>query len=114
MGEVVRRAAELKDVGLPPSFLAEKQEIQDEVMYQVRYKGYLERERRLAAKLKDLDAWLIPTDLDYLAIKGLRNEARAKLDEARPINLGQASRMSGVNPADISLLMIYLRSKRAG
>ena len=112
MGEVVRRSSDLKEGVLPPSFLAETREIQNEVMYQVRYKGYLDRERRLSAKLRDLDTWMIPANFDYLGIKGLRNEARMKLNEARPAHLGQASRMSGVNPADISLLMIYLRSKR--
>jgi len=114
MGEVIRRSEELPSESLPPSFLRESPAVKEEVMYQVKYKGYLDRERRMASKLKDLDDWLIPGDFSYTPIEGLRSEARAKLTQVRPSTLGQASRISGVNPADISLLMVHLRAKNKG
>jgi tRNA U34 5-carboxymethylaminomethyl modifying enzyme MnmG/GidA len=60
-------------------------------------------------KAKKLENKLLPDDIDYLKIEGLRLEARQKLDKIRPLNLGQAGRISGVNPADIAVLMIYLK-----
>lgn len=112
MGEVIRRSEETPWDSLAPNFVKESEGVKNEVIYQVRYKGYLERERRMAAKLKDLDGWLIPADFSYLAISGLRAEAQAKLQQTRPTTLGQASRISGVNPADISLLMVHLKGCR--
>lgn len=115
MGEVIRRSEEIPWEALAPSFLKETPSVKDEVIYQVRYKGYLDRERRMAEKLRNLDDWRIPGDFSFESIKGLRAEARAKLVETHPETLGQASRISGVNPADISLLMVHLRGKnRAG
>jgi tRNA uridine 5-carboxymethylaminomethyl modification enzyme len=114
MGEVMRRSETVEKEKLPASFLRESQQVQDEVIYQVKYRGYLERERRMASRFKDLDDWPIPNDFSYEGINGLRTEARAKLGEVRPSTLGQASRISGVNPADISLLMVHIRGKRRG
>ncbi|MBK1879515.1 tRNA uridine-5-carboxymethylaminomethyl(34) synthesis enzyme MnmG [Pelagicoccus mobilis] len=82
----------------------------DQVVYRVRYAGYLERETRQIEKLKDVEKIKIPADFDYSKIKGLRNESVAKLSETRPATLAQASRISGVNPSDISILMIAMRS----
>lgn len=114
MGEVMRRSETIEKEKLPASFLRESEQVQDEVIYQVKYRGYLERERRMASRFKDLDDWAIPKDFSYEGINGLRTEARAKLGEVRPSTLGQASRISGVNPADISLLMVHIRGKRRG
>jgi tRNA uridine 5-carboxymethylaminomethyl modification enzyme len=86
--------------------------VRDEVLYRVVYRGYLERELRQIEKLKDLDRVQIPADLDYLAVPGLRRESAQKLQQLRPVNLGQASRISGVNPADISILLVRLESRR--
>jgi tRNA uridine 5-carboxymethylaminomethyl modification enzyme len=91
--------------------LAEAPEVQAEVMYRVKYRGYLERETRNARKLHDLDSFRVPEGFDFLKAYGLRIEARQKLHAIQPKTLGQASRISGVNPADISLLMVLFRSK---
>ncbi len=75
---------------------------------QVKYEGYIKRELAEAARQKKLEDKKLPTDINYHDVKGLRLEAMEKLDKIRPMNIGQASRISGVNPADISVLLIYL------
>lgn len=95
---------------LPAGFLAEPKEVREEVLYRVTYRGYLDRERRQIEKLKDVEKIKIPSSLDYLAIPGLRRESALKLHQNRPQNLGQAGRISGVNPADISILMVLIAS----
>jgi tRNA uridine 5-carboxymethylaminomethyl modification enzyme len=97
---------------LPPSLAAYSAEIRMEVLYRVRYRGYLERELRQIDRLRDLDRVALPADLDYLALPGLRRESAQKLQQLRPVNLGQASRISGVNPADISVLLVRLEASR--
>jgi tRNA uridine 5-carboxymethylaminomethyl modification enzyme len=93
---------------LPAEFSAESKEVREEVLYRVTYRGYLDRERRQIEKLKDVEKIKIPSSIDYLAISGLRRESALKLHQFRPANLGQASRISGVNPADISILMVLI------
>jgi tRNA uridine 5-carboxymethylaminomethyl modification enzyme len=110
-GDVLRRNIDSTPADLPPSFNSETPEVRAEVLYRVKYKGYLSRELRSARKLHDLDNFKVPQGFDFLKAYGLSNEARQKLAAVNPINLGQASRISGVNPADISLLMILFRSK---
>lgn len=83
-----------------------------EVEYRVTYAGYLAREERQIARLADVEKIKLPADLDYASVRGLRAESRAKLAAARPVTLGQASRISGVNPADISVLMVLCSAKR--
>ena len=78
----------------------------------VKYEGYIKRELAEVAKSRKLEEKKLPSDLDYAEIGGLRLEAAEKLAAIRPMNLGQASRISGVNPADISVLLIYLEQKR--
>ena len=78
----------------------------------VRYEGYLKQGVELIEKAKRLEDKLLPADIDYHSIAGLRLEAREKLDRVRPFNLGQAGRISGVNPADISVLMVYLATRQ--
>ena len=112
-GDVIRKQWESTPKDLPPTFLAESPEIQAEAMYRVKYKGYLERELRSVRKLHDLEAFKVPTGFDFLKAYGIRPEARQKLHQIQPQTLGQASRISGVNPADISLLMVLFRSKKA-
>ena len=75
---------------------------------EIKYEGYLNRQRKEVERQKKLENFKIPEDIDYKAIKGLRLEAAAKLAEVRPESIGQASRISGVNPADVSVLLIYL------
>ena len=78
----------------------------------IKYEGYIKRELAEVEKQKRLDDKAMPTDIDYKKILGLRLEAAEKLDKIRPVNIGQASRISGVSPADISVLLIYLSSKK--
>lgn len=110
-GDVIRRNWDSTPKDLPPTFLAEAPEVQAEVMYRVKYRGYLDRETRNARKLHDLDSFKVPDGFDFLKSYGLRIEARQKLQSIQPKTLGQANRISGVNPADISLLMVLFRAK---
>ena len=95
---------------LPAEFLAEAAPVRDEVLYRVNYRGYLERESRLIEKLSATERIRIPEGIDYMAIRGLRRESALKLQEMRPYTLGQAGRISGVNPADISILMVLIHA----
>ena len=78
----------------------------------VKYEGYIKRQTEQAEQMKKLDGRKIPADIDYAAIYGLRTEARQKLEAIRPESVGQASRISGVSPADIAVLLVYLKSNR--
>ncbi len=98
---------------LPPDFMAEPKAVRDEVLYRVSYRGYLEREERQIAKLKEVEKIKIPASIDYLSIPGLRRESALKLQQFRPDNLGQAGRISGVNPADLSILMVAVAARRS-
>ena len=83
-------------------------DIAEQVEITVKYQGYIDRQMRQVAEMAKLEHRPLPDDVDYLSIQGLRLEARQKLDRIRPLNLGQASRISGVSPADVTALMIYL------
>ena len=83
-------------------------DITEQVEITVKYQGYIDRQMRQVAEMAKLENRPLPADVDYLSIQGLRLEARQKLDRIRPLNLGQASRISGVSPADVTALMIYL------
>ena len=78
----------------------------------VKYKGYIERERAAVEKQRKMERVCLDRDLDYGAILGLRLEAAEKLSRIRPLTIGQASRISGVSPADISVLLIYLQAHK--
>ncbi len=108
--EAIRRDKEV--ALLPTDLAAESPEIREEVLYRVIYSGYLERELRQIEKLKHVEKIRIPVEMDYAAIPGMRRESALKLAQFRPQNLGQASRISGVNPADISILMIQIAAQR--
>ena len=82
--------------------------VRTEVEIQVKYAGYLARQEKQVAEFQKEEARLLPADIDYTAIAGLRLEARDKLSEIRPVSIGQAGRISGVSPADIAVLLIYL------
>ncbi len=97
---------------LPPEFLAQPKEVRDEVLYRVIYRGYLDREQRQIEKLKEVEKIKLPASIDYLKIPGLRRESALKLQQFRPVNLGQAGRISGVNPADLSVLMVLLAAEK--
>ena len=83
-------------------------EIIDQVEIEIKYEGYIVRQKRQVEQYKKLEKKLIPSDLNYDEVPSLRLEARQKLKEFRPVSLGQASRISGVSPADVSVLHIYL------
>ena len=84
-------------------------EVEEQVEIQIKYEGYIVKVEKEAAKMLKNENKEIPEDIDYLSIPNLASEARQKLEEIRPRNIGQALRISGVNPADISILLIYLR-----
>ena len=86
--------------------------VTEEVEIQLKYAGYLARQEKQVAEFKKEEARLLPEDIDYNAISGLRLEARQKLSDIRPVSLGQAGRISGVSPADIAVLMIYLEQRK--
>ena len=86
-------------------------EVAEEVEIQVKYEGYIKLQEEQVEKFKKLEQKLLPENIEYKNIKGLRLEARQKLDKIKPNSIGQASRISGVSPADISVLLIYLEQK---
>ena len=79
---------------------------------ELRYAGYVERERALVAEMQSLERWRVPPDFDYDAVRAITLEAREKLGRIRPDTLGQASRVSGVSPADVQALMVLLKGRR--
>lgn len=107
-GERIRRREESLD--LPDSFLRQTPEVQHEALYRVGYQGYLTREIQQIAKMSAMDNLRIPEGLDYLSIKGLKQEALTQLLAVQPFTLGQAGRISGVNPADIHVLMVAIQA----
>lgn len=96
----------------PEELQALPPQVREEVFYRVVYRGYLEREAKQIEKLRHIDRIRIPAGFDYRSVAGLRNESAEKLAAIAPATLGQASRISGVNPADISILMVCLEARR--
>jgi len=94
---------------LPAEFLQLALPVRNEVLYRVRHRGYLERDLRAIARQDKWEKTKIPANFDYQSVKGLRTEARQKLALIQPQNLAQALRISGVNPADVSILEILLK-----
>ena len=86
--------------------------VTEEVEIQIKYAGYLARQEKQVAEFKREESRRLPENLDYNAIAGLRLEARQKLSEIRPMSIGQASRISGVSPADIAVLLIWLEQNK--
>ena len=95
---------------LPWAFQALSPQTRDEILYRVVYKGYLDRDMRQIEKSAAYENVKIPSGLDFKSIKGLRIEAAQKLDAAKPSTIGQASRISGVSPADVNVLMVACKS----
>lgn len=85
--------------------------VTDEVEIQVKYAGYLARQEKQVEQFRQEESRLLPDDLDYATIPGLRLEAREKLQKVRPVSIGQAGRISGVSPADVAVLLIYLSGR---
>ncbi|MGA4722080.1 tRNA uridine-5-carboxymethylaminomethyl(34) synthesis enzyme MnmG [Fictibacillus nanhaiensis] len=93
---------------LVPAETALPETVMEQVEIQVKYAGYIDKQLAQVEKMRKMENKKLPVDLDYMAINGLATEAKQKLHEVRPLSVGQASRVSGVNPADISILLIYL------
>ena len=87
-------------------------DVKEQCVIMSKYEGYIDKQLKQIDQFKKLENKLIPDSLDYLEISGLRKEAMQKLDKFRPRSIGQASRISGVSPADISVLLVYLESLR--
>jgi len=108
--DMIRRGIPLEDIIKEyGGFDGVSKEILDTVEIDAKYQGYLQKGLEQIEKAKKLEEKTLPDDIDYLSISGLRIEARQKLDKIRPKNLGQAGRISGVSPADIAVLMVYLK-----
>ena len=101
----VKQAA--KKVSTAPVFEA----VTAEVEIQIKYAGYLARQEKQVAEFKKEESRLLPPDIDYSTIAGLRLEAQEKLQQIRPMSIGQAGRISGVSPADIAVLLIWLETR---
>ena len=86
-----------------------EQETLAALLIEAKYAGYLARQSRQVEKLADLDGWRIPDNFDFGQVAHLRKEARERLRQVRPRSLGQASRVEGVSPADVTVLMVHLR-----
>lgn len=95
-----------------PSRPALSEEVAEQVELRIKYEGYIKLQLEQVEEMRKLESRLIPADIDYSSIKGLRLEAAEKLAKVKPISIGQASRISGVNPADISVLHIWLEQQR--
>lgn len=111
-GDAIRR--DRASASLPEALTQASAAIRDEALYRVSYQGYLAREERHIEKLSQIDRIRVPANFDYLGLRGLRRESALKLTEIKPLTLGQASRISGVNPSDIGVLMIFIQAGRAG
>ena len=107
--DLIRRGIEMSEIVSEfGGFDGIAKEILDTVEIDAKYEGYVQKGLEQIEKAKRLEEKLLPEDIDYLSIQGLRLEARQKLDKIRPHSLGQAGRISGVSPADIAVLMVYL------
>ncbi len=107
--DMIKRSIPLKDIVAHYQVFQEySKDILETAEITVKYEGYLKRGNEQIEKAKRLENKVLPPDINYHEIQGLRLEAREKLDRIRPFNLGQAGRISGVNPADISVLMVWL------
>lgn len=109
-GDGIRRYG--KDFPLPQQFALLGKGIRDEVLYKILYHGYIGRDLRSIKNRVHLEKMQIPLDIKYLYIRGLKKECAEKLAATRPSTLAQASRISGVNPADIAVLMIWIEASR--
>ncbi|WP_010630841.1 tRNA uridine-5-carboxymethylaminomethyl(34) synthesis enzyme MnmG [Sporolactobacillus vineae] len=87
-------------------------DVREQVEIQIKYEGYISKQLQQVEKMKRMEKKKIPKDLDYSVIDGIATEARQKLDKVQPISVGQASRVSGVNPSDIAILLVYLEQGR--
>ncbi len=93
---------------IAPSPVQLREDVKEQLEIEVKYAGYIEKQLQQVDRLRKMEQKRIPEDIDYTPIHGLANEAKQKLEQIRPISIGQASRIAGVTPADISILLVYL------
>ena len=110
MADVIKRPEMDYDKLAPadPERPALSDEVREQVNIQIKYEGYIDRQLKQVEQFKKLEAKKIPADIDYSLVQGLRIEARQKLEAVRPVNIGQAGRISGVSPADVNMLLVHL------
>jgi tRNA uridine 5-carboxymethylaminomethyl modification enzyme len=84
------------------------------VEIQVKYEGYIARQKAVVGKMARLETMAIPEDMDYSSLHSLSREVRDRLEDVRPLNLGQASRIPGITPAAVSALMVYIKARGRG
>ena len=110
LAELIRRPELSYEVLAPVDIKRPKlpRDVTEQVEINIKYDGYIRRQMKQVEQFKKLEAKKIPEDLDYEKVGSLRIEARQKLEACRPVSIGQASRISGVSPADISVLLVYL------
>ena len=87
--------------------------VTEQVEIQIKYAGYIARQEKQVEEFRRAETRAIPADLDYAAIPALKEEAREKLARIRPVSIGQASRISGVSPADVAVLLVYLEQRKS-
>ena len=87
-------------------------DIMEQIEIQAKYEGYISKQNEQVMRFEKMDNKLLPADIDYQEVYGLSNEARQQLEKVRPVSIGQALRVSGINPADINVLLIFLEKKR--
>jgi tRNA uridine 5-carboxymethylaminomethyl modification enzyme len=116
LAELIRRPELSYDIleVIDPNRPKLPEDVQEQVNIQIKYDGYLKRQERQVEQFKKMEQKKIPKDIDYDAVYSLRTEARQKLNAIRPVSIGQASRISGVSPADISVLLVYLETCNRG
>jgi tRNA uridine 5-carboxymethylaminomethyl modification enzyme len=107
--EQMLRRSDVTYADLPNRDDSLEQELIQQVEIEIKYAGYIERQELEIEKFKSLEGKRIPASFDYSAIPSLRTEAKVKLSKIRPATLGQAARISGVSPADISIVMVWLK-----
>lgn len=95
-----------------PARPALSREVREQVEIEIKYEGYIKKQLAQVEEMRKMESKLLPSDLDYDQISGLRLEAKEKLNKVKPLNIGQASRISGVSPADISVLLIWLEQQK--
>jgi tRNA uridine 5-carboxymethylaminomethyl modification enzyme len=108
------RRTEISYKDLPSRDDSLSSEVIQQVEIAIKYAGYIDRQQSDIEKFKGLEGKQIPSTFDYATVPSLRSEARQKLTKLRPATLGQASRISGVSPADISILTVWLKRSAAG
>ena len=86
-------------------------DVKEQVNINIKYEGYIKRQENQVEAFKKLESKKLSENIDYSSIKGLRLEAASKLDKYKPVSIGQASRISGVSPADISVLLVYIGAR---